>query len=461
MKKASDVSYPEFPIVTQSSPDQLKLINMGTPALRLVLILPVALCFYLAWSAAQWYLGSEIGAAAPQLEEGAQEAALSAVKLSPDDPLAHWGLAAVEQKGITPEMLKAAIGEYEQAVSLSPNDFRLWVDLGRAREQAGDFQGSEKALRRGVELAPFYAWPRWHLGNFLFRRGRYDEAFAELLRAGEADATKRGPVIQLAWSASGGDVETIRRIFGKSPAFLAEFISFLSSQNHVDEAAALWSALSPDEKRQQSTTGQELAARLVVDKKVRAAAEVLKGLGKEGGVPIEPGKVLNGDFESQVPQNNASLFGWHMTSVTGAHVALDAQNPHGGRLSLLITFNAPSALAFDNITQLVAVEPGAQYRLTFFVRMDNLKSAAPPVVRINSADGQVIAASEASLQGKSDWQQVVLDFRVPPGMDSITLHITRAACNLEGGVCPIFGSIWYDDFNLQLLPSGAGARTGD
>ena len=53
-------------------------------------------------------------------------------------------------------------------MSLSPNDYRFWMSLGTAYEQAGDPAKAEHALRRAVALAPSYAYPHWYLGNLLF-----------------------------------------------------------------------------------------------------------------------------------------------------------------------------------------------------------------------------------------------------------------------------------------------------
>ena len=108
------------------------------------------------------------------------EVARTAVSLAPDDPLPHWRIAQVSQKILPLDQQHHAIASYEKAVTLSPNDYRFWMALGRAYEQAGDPPKAEEALRRAVALAPSYSYPRWYLGNLLLRNARYDEAFAEL-----------------------------------------------------------------------------------------------------------------------------------------------------------------------------------------------------------------------------------------------------------------------------------------
>ena len=417
--------------------------------MRLILVVAVLVAFFGSWRAARWYFGSEIALAAPLLPEKAREAAETATRLSPDDPLAHWSMATLKQRSIAAEDLRASIAEFERAVSLSPLDFRLWVDLGRAREQFGDLEGGEKALRRGVELAPYYAWPRWQLGNFLARRGRLDEGFIELRRAMEADPTMRAAVFDLAWMLYGGEISNIRSAIGESPGVRAEFVSYLLGRKRVDEALEVWSSLTTDEKKQSAQTGKTLVDNLIAAKRFRAALALSADM-TEGKAKAEVGKISNGSFESPVALNSTDLFDWRVPSMLQAQAALDSTGARDGSLSLRINFNAPGALDFQ-ITQLVAVEPAANYRLSLYVRSSNLKSAAAPVVLVMTAEGKILAESAPVATGKTEWQQVVMDFKTPGDTDGVTLRISRVACTAEGSVCPIYGTVWYDDFNLQLV----------
>ena len=127
-------------------------------------------------------------------------------------------VAGLEKRSLLPGDLEDAARHYEEAVRLSPNDYRFWLDLGLTREELGDRAGGEKALRRAVELAPFYANPHWYLGNLLLRAGRGDEAFAELRRAAEADAKLRPQLFNAAWTVYGQNVDEIKKVVGDSAA---------------------------------------------------------------------------------------------------------------------------------------------------------------------------------------------------------------------------------------------------
>lgn len=437
--------------------DQLKLIDASSALVRAGLILVVVIVLFCSWRAVRWYAGSEIALAAPQLPENALEAARTAARLSPDDPLARWALASQLQRGVGPNDLQLAIAEYRSAVSLSPGDFRLWTDLGRAEEQAGNMAESEKALRHAIELAPHYSWPRWHMGNFLLRRGRLDEAMKELRQVADKDQSKRGAVFDYAWVVYEGDVSAIGRALGDSPPVRAEFIAYLLGRKRLTEALQIWSGFSRSQKKEFEATGRTLVDGLVAEKRYHMALNLLRDLeGESAG--FEVGKVTNGSFEGPVAQEGSELFVWSVPGSVQARAALDPGKAHEGSLSLRISFNATDALDL-NISQLIAVEPASSYQLTFYVRTSALKSAAAPVVKVLSAvDKSPLAESAHAPAGDSDWQKITVDFKVPAHIEGITLSIGRAPCNAEGAVCPIFGTVWYDDFNLQLAGREAGAR---
>jgi hypothetical protein len=348
--------------------------------------------------------------------------------------------------------LPDVVRQYEEAVALSPNDYRLWMDLGVAREQAGDAAGGEKALRRAVELAPAYADPRWFLGNLLLRAGRQEEAFAELRRAGDANAaTYRPQIFNLAWQVYGGNAAEMKRVSGESAEARSALASYLAGRGRTDDALDLWSGLNQMEKMQHREVGQALMSALVVAKRYRAALGLLRDLSGEGDAAPSAGQFQNGGFENETPGDQATNpFGWRLSPVAQAQIAFDKRHMHAGERSLRVTFNASGALNFDNISQLVVVEPSTQYHLECYVRTEELKSASAPVIEIvDSADGSVIATSGPLPNGKNDWQPLTIDFKTTGRTEAVTVRTGRAPCAMEGSVCPIFGTVWYDDFNLQ------------
>jgi hypothetical protein len=444
-----------------SQSDQLKIVEARSPLVRVLLIVPVLLALFGSWYATRWYVGNFVAEYAPQISDETLsedelmamklETALSAMKLAPNDPWTHWVVAGLKNGSIKPEDRAEVLKQYEEAVRLSPNDYRFWVSLGRARGQDGDYAGGEKALRRAVELAPSYADPRWHLGNLLLRAGRGDEAFTELRRAAEADQRLRPQIFNAAWFVYGENVDAIKDAVGGSAAARAELAVYVAGRGRFDDAMRLWSSLSVLEKTDQRANGEAVMKALLAGKRHRAALEVARDLNRDAS-SAKVGEILDPGFETDIDATGANIFGWKVTSVPQAQIGLDESNRHGGLRSLRIAFKSPSILAFTNISQLIVVEPDTQYRLEYYVRIEELKSGGTPFVQVlDSADEtKALAASQPLPNGTRDWQVETLEFKSPPQSEAVVVRVNRASCGADT-VCPIFGLVWYDDFNLQRL----------
>ncbi|MGB7925653.1 MAG: tetratricopeptide repeat protein [Pyrinomonadaceae bacterium] len=429
------------------------------PVLRLLLILVGALALVSAFYAGRWYFGNTIAEFTPKIEVGAMDSARTALSLAPDDPMSHWSAGQVEMKEFTAEQLAEAVNHFERAVSLSPNDYRLWMDLARAREQTGDPVGSEKAFRRAVELAPSYSYPRWFLGNLLLRQGRADEAFAELRLAGEADRRLRPQIFNLAWRIYGENVELAQRAVGDSAGARAELAVYLINQERVDDALRIWSSLSATQKKEQRETGEALVKALVAAKRYRAVLDASRDLAPQGASLAEAGQFFNGGFESDAAAVTSNVFGWQVNPSSEAQIAIDPRTAHQGSRSLRVVFNAPTTLNFNNISQLVVVEPATSYRFECFAIVRNLRTAGAPVIEIVDATDEknVLGVSEPLSIESSDWQRVTVDFKTPEKMEAVTIRTDRAPCGPKMTVCPILGLVWYDDFNLQRTGGNADA----
>jgi len=444
--------------VPQSTSDQLKLIDVRQPVLRVLLVVPLVLALLFSWYAVRWYMGNFVAEFAPRMEEGRLEAAQAAMRLAPADPWTHGAVASIKKNSLLPEELADAVHHYEEAVRLSPNDYRFWLELGRAREQSGDNAGGEKALRRAVELAPSYAYPRWHLGNLLLRGGQGAEAFRELQRAVEADAALRPQLFNVAWMLYGQNIDEIKKSIGDSAAARSEFAVYLMGRERADEALNLWASLRPEEKRAQRAAGEGLLKRLLEQKRYRAALGVFSDINPEGN-STKAEQFVNGGFEEDIDASGANAFNWQIKSDPQAQIAIDSSTHHGGGRSLRILFKASTTLSFQNVAQLLVVEPGAQYRFECYVRAEDLKSGGTPQIEmIDARDGSTVLATSTPLgPGTYDWQPVTINFKTPPQTEAVLVRVGRAGCGTDA-VCPIFGMVWYDDFNLQRLAGTPGTR---
>lgn len=442
----------------QTKSRSLVTIRLQSPIGRLFFLAPALLALACSWFVVRWYVGDTVAEYTSGDEEGAIDRARLAVRWAPSDPFTHWRLGSLHEGIFSADNLASTLKEYEQAVALSPNDYRYWMELGDALEAAGDSAGAEIALRRAVALAPGYAQPRWFFGNVLLREGKTEEAFAQLVPAALADPQMRPQVLNLAWQVFNGDVQSIAKVACPIPELRVQFAIYLVNQGRVDDATRLWNSFSADDKAAQRGNGAELLQALMNAKQFRAAVQVMRDIEAEPSDQPATDQLWNQGFEKGVALSSTKPFHWSITSHSQVQIGVDNESAHTGHNSLRILFNVSNKLDDIPVLQTVAVQPDSQYRLEYYARTRVLNSGSTPQLTIrDAADNSTLAQSQPLPTGTHDWEKITIDFKTKPKRDGIIVGLYRAPCE-EKQICPIFGYVWYDDFNLQRSSSARASR---
>ena len=428
-------------------PDQLMEFKASAPV-KAIMTLTVALSLFASWYTVRWYLGNTI-AEYFHPEEHRLETAQMAVNLAPNDPLPHWRLGNLALKELPPDQISLVVAEYEKAVSLSPHDYRLWMEFGGALEQAGDFDKAEKALREAVKLAPAYAYPRWYLGNLLLRTDRYASGFAELQRASEENGQFQSQLFSLAWQLNKDDFNALRAAVGNLPGMRAAFSQYLVERGRYEDGLKLWNTLTETEKKENRVAADAIIASLISARHFHQAMEIWNEVAPGPSYYAEMGHVLDGGFENNLAHGLGAVFGWQVQSNSQTQIGIDAAQGHSGSRSLRVYFQVRSHIDTINVSQLVPVKPNTEYDFECYLKTEKLESAETPVVLIvNAGDGQGLAGSTAAPTGNSDWQRISLSFKTGEKTEAVQVKMVRNSC-ADSPVCPIFGTVWYDDFDLK------------
>lgn len=429
-------------------PDQLMQLKARAP-LKVIMFLTILVALFGSWFVVRWYLGNTI-AEYFSPETRRLETAQMAVAWAPKDPLPHWRLANIIQIEMPPDQISQSVAEYERAVSLSPDDYRFWMSLGGAQEQAGDFANAEKSLREAVRLAPAYAFPRWYLGNLLLRTDRYAEGFEELRRASDANPELQAQLFNFAWQINKDDFEAQKSAIGNSPGIRAQFSSYLIKRSRFDEGLRLWDSLAENEKREARAAADSIIADLIKAKHFHQAMDVWNDVAPGPSYRVEPGKVVDGGFEGNLAHGPGALFGWQVQSAPQLQIGIDARVGHAGSHSLRLFFQVRSHIENIDVLQLIPIAPNTQYDFECYMQTERLQSGSTPIVAIIDAadESKVLASSTSAPSGNNNWQRIALSFKTGAHSEAVKLKVYRPGCP-DQPVCPIFGTVWYDDFNLK------------
>ncbi|MGQ0541947.1 MAG: tetratricopeptide repeat protein, partial [Blastocatellia bacterium] len=366
--------------------EPIKILQARDIKIKTVLASAIVVALVFGWFAVRWQLGNMLAELTPLSQPNAREIAQLSRSLAPSDPLPVWLAASKEKEDFTPESIDRSLAMTEDVVRLSPDDFRWWIELGRAYEQAERPERAEAAFRRAIELAPSYTFPRWQFGNFFLRQGRTEEAFAELKLATEKSVIYREQVFSLAWDYFDKDPQRVEQLAADTPDVRANLALFYAVRSSSKDSLRMWNTLTDEQKSGHMKTAKVIAQGLHDKRLYRQALEFAKQTGIDPEAEQET--VSNGGFEKFIGNAEDTLFGWRVNRTDGrVDITPDPSLKKEGNRSLKIAFKSFNKRDFYNITQIVTAQPSTRYQLTFWVRADNLKSGGPPLVEIlNSAD---------------------------------------------------------------------------
>jgi tetratricopeptide (TPR) repeat protein len=422
-------------------------INSKNLWTRLVLVIIAILVILFGWYSVRLQLGSMLSELTVSTDPDAQQKATVAGQLAPGDPAAKWLAASIEKDKFSLDSAENSLKMFEDVIRLSPYDFRWWIELGRAYEQAGRLDRAEAAFKRAIELAPHYTFPHWQTGNFYLRQDRSDDAFAEFRKTTENNLPYREQVFSLAWEYFDKDASKVEQFAGDSPNTRAYLALFFASKRAPMDSLRIWNTLSDEQKNENANVSKVITQSLYERRLFRAAVEFSRQNGLDPNAQAEA--ITNAGFEKPIAVKGESFFGWNIEETEKVKVEFDPNQKHEGARGLRLVFSGYAKPDLLAVWQTVAIQPRTNYRLSFWVKTENLKTGGPPAINVmDGADNKLIAVSKAFPTGTNDWQEIVLDFATPENAEGVIIKTGRTYC---GDNCPIVGTLWYDDFKLSKL----------
>ncbi len=165
---------------------------------------------------------------------------------------------------------------------------------------------------------------------------------------------------------------------------------------------------------------------------------------RAGEVP----RVRNGGFENVQEFSRDWLAGFEGVSFPeGTRTCRGISNvAHSGLRSAVIRVREGSPASFHTLAQDVpGVRPGQSYRLSFWMRIENVRGGVGAYGAVGGVDPETGARSFANeterLTGTRDWTRVSRLLFVPEGVDTLRILLL-----LHGT-----GTAWFDDVELTLL----------
>jgi tetratricopeptide (TPR) repeat protein len=379
-----------------------------------------------------------------------QEIIEAAINHLPNSARLHARLAArliesnidVDQTQSHECIAERAVYHASRAASLAPRDYESRALLAAAREMNGDLVGAEADMRAALALAPHHVDARWRLANLLLRAGKLDQAISEFRAVTEADPGRLTATLNLIWQASDGNIEALGAATGSDPRRRLTLARYLVEQERAGAAVEILSGLDRSSLLDLPESGQLLDA-LVSAGKVELAGKLWRSLVSDGSAPL----LWNGSFETPV-REGFTQFDWNLSQNKYARIGITTGNGRTGQRSLRIAYLSVDTTKLDGeIRQLILARPGARYRLTCYVKADNLVTPGGPQLVVTSYDSETpVAASDILAAGSYDWRPLTINFVAPSGARALVISVKQTP--QFSYVEPTKGTVWFDDFIL-------------
>lgn len=404
-------------------------------------LIGIALSLMLAYQSAMAALSGWYIAQAMELNDfSSANPAIHYAASNPKTHIAHAALLLREGQNAD------AVLELEKAIKLSPDSYQIWMDLSAAKQKCSDKEGALNAMQKAVSLAPYYAKPRWELGLLLLDKGNNEDAFLEIRKAIASNPEFMNLALDVAWKTFDGNAEQIRQAI--QPVNSSEYVliaRFFIKREKFAEALSLF-RIAGEVTKQDSNN-------LLIDfldaKRFVEAYEVWRS---KQASNRQSDIITNNDFENLIRLNEFAFSWLPAHGVRGLIFSVDSNEKQSGSHSLLIELNNVSGETPALISQLVIVEPGSKYRLSFFAKTKAIQATGGlPLITVTDAvnDNHDLAHSKPLAQETNDWQNHVVEFVTPKTTNAVLIALRRAACS--DAVCSIKGSIWLDNFLLKKL----------
>lgn len=155
--------------------------------------------------------------------------------------------------------------------------------------------------------------------------------------------------------------------------------------------------------------------------------------------PDNPTTVLNGDFEDAAGNRFA---GWTLQDDEGVTTFADHDTVHGGKTSLRMENVGKNPDRHCRLAQPIQLQPHRQYRISFWVKSENLVPADPEVKILTADSGRALSFQTFQTEKTQDWTHYDIVFN---SLDQ------REARLYLGSWYGKDGKMWWDDLRVEEI----------
>ena len=385
------------------------------------------------------------------LQDGLDQQSLQAsAELEPGDARTHWLLGRyVLQADQDPGR---ALGPLHRAVELDTYEGHYWLDLAVAYYERGNPSQSRVALEHALRTEPTSLAIAWEAANLYLAQNDVRSALPLFRVAVKHDPEKTDAALDLCWRATRNISLMVSEVLPAQPAAYFALLKLLVDDKQTAPANELWRALLGKELKFPAAEAFPYLDYLIETQQIDQARQVWADLrSSHSELPDESlnNLVCNGRFQADSVNGG---FDWRNNKIHGVEILRDPTEFHAGSQALRIAFMGPG-VADVGFYEYVPVQINTRYRLSAFVKSEEIDTASGPRLAVEDfPSGRILANTEEFLN-TNDWLQHSTEFATGPESRLVTLRVLRVP-----GDRLIKGTLWIADVEIApisaFLPPG-------
>jgi tetratricopeptide (TPR) repeat protein len=340
----------------------------------------------------------------------------------------------------------------QKSLELNPRQSSYWWDLASVCDTLHRPECAATAFKRALELDPMRPRLRWLAANHYLRAGDTDTALAHFRQLLVLDPSYASDTFRICTRILDDPQTVLERILpgNTDPKLKLAYITALMSGCEATAAYQIWTRSVSSFSPLPFDLTEPFLDALINGGHIQEAAAVWSALEKAEAVTRPEGddqtnSIFNGDFE-RLPLNAG--FDWRY--VEGAYVSLDFADatPYHGAQCLRLDFTVSRNEEYEPVYQFIPVLPNHSYILSAYVRSQEITSDSGPRLRVvDPFCGSCLKAASESTVGTTPWHQARLTFATGPATKLVKMSVWRP----RGRTYPmtITGAFWLDFVSMR------------
>lgn len=330
-----------------------------------------------------------------------------------------------------------AIKEYREAVAMQPLLMDAWLDLAKAELDRGQGEAARSiasTIAPAIDHVSYWKWKELLLAFDLHDEDYFASTYNFILNRLHHRIGSANEVALRFWGSWSGILDHI------SPESRGVFLNELMTAKAVDESVALWKIMRNAPEAYDRKLLLSFCNFAIWNDRVKTAKDVWNVcLG--GGDRIG---VYDSGFEEQ---NMNTAFGWRISKNSLVDAARTERERHSGRYSFHVHFHGTDNVLFNNLAQVVPVNPGSKLQLSFARKSKSITTDEGVFMKVTGVRCKMTPVESNPVVGNSPWEVETLDLSVPDGCDALLLQLTRKKSFKFDS--KISGDYWLDDVELR------------